>query len=894
MKAFLTYVTARPTTKASSLFSATASLLVAVAVSFFMVALYNPTLGHAAHDEGRATLTTSATSTPTNNAALSTTGVVNALGNPVAEGTTFVMTVTMPLVQTGNFTVEDDKSVQKASAYTISAANKTAIKNRLTTQLAKPTSSGTGIKVDLLDLAIPTALTNNVLDSKTTTNAISPIATEVINENPDFFYISNRLSVGYGYSGGKWTVSYIQTYYSVEASKIASMRTSFSTAITNAIKWIPANGTDYQKAKAAHDWLVRNCAYNTVVNNYLKSGNSSPATTYQNTYGNLNPWTAYGALVEKKPVCEGYSLAFIAMMSKANIDADFVISGDESHGWNRAKLANKWYHLDITWDDPIPDQGSGVSKTSTTWFAKSDTYMKGKGGVHASWKPASPACNDKAYDSTSTNWPDYNSNASGGNQINPNAKSISGCTLTLSKTNCIYDGTAQKPVVTLKDGTTTLRNNTDYTVTYANNTNVGTATVTVTGKGSYTGTKSTTFTIKTTAGVQLTASNTSASFAAATNSSGTNRYSYTGQTIKPALTLKYGSTTLVAGTDYIAVYPGETKNGITNSGSPTTPGTKSVIIKPYGKYLDGKTFTISYYIISSISDPRVSITSPAAVTYNGSAQKKAATVKHNGVALKEGTDFTITYPSDCTSVGTKICTIIGKGAFSGTGTYSYSIKQAAISSATITMATSANYTGSQVKPAVKATMGGTTLKSGTDYTVAYSNNIKPGKATAIISGKGNLSGTTSKSFTINQPTIAVYWIVNKKTGENLYTTAWNEVNTLCNKKKTWTNKGIMWNAPASGTAVYRLVNKKTGDHHFTMDTKEVRQLTKVRKTWQADFSGKPVFYSGGTKPIYRLYSESRWKANKAGTHRFATSLASANSLRSSGWANEGIKLYAVK
>lgn len=136
--------------------------------------------------------------------------------------------------------------------------------------------------------------------------------------------------------------------------------------------------------------------------------------------------------------------------------------------------------------------------------------------------------------------------------------------------------------------------------------------------------------------------------------------------------------------------------------------------------------------------------------------------------------------------------------------------------------------------------------------------------------------------------VPVYWIVNKKTGENLYTTAANEVRVLTKVKKTWTNKGIMWYGPKKGTAVYRLVNLKTGDHHFTMDKKEVRVLTKVKKTWRADFSGKPVFYSGGKVKIWRLYSASRWKAGKAGTHKFATSNA-----KPKGWKNEGIKLYAA-
>ena len=67
--------------------------------------------------------------------------------------------------------------------------------------------------------------------------------------------------------------------------------------------------------------------------------------------------------------------------------------------------------------------------------------------------------------------------------------SISGLT---AKT---YTGSAQKPAPVVKLGSVTLKAGTDYTVSYAGNTNAGTATVTITGKGNYTGTAKTTFTI---------------------------------------------------------------------------------------------------------------------------------------------------------------------------------------------------------------------------------------------------------------------------------------------------------------------------------------------------------------------------------------------------------------
>lgn len=73
--------------------------------------------------------------------------------------------------------------------------------------------------------------------------------------------------------------------------------------------------------------------------------------------------------------------------------------------------------------------------------------------------------------------------------------SLSGGTLSLSASSYTYDGTAKKPGVTVKYGGTTLTEGTDYSVAYVNNTNVGTATVTVMGTGRYTGLLTKTFTI---------------------------------------------------------------------------------------------------------------------------------------------------------------------------------------------------------------------------------------------------------------------------------------------------------------------------------------------------------------------------------------------------------------
>ena len=112
----------------------------------------------------------------------------------------------------------------------------------------------------------------------------------------------------------------------------------------------------------------------------------------------------------------------------------------------------------------------------------------------------------------------------------------------LSATSYIYDGKAKTPGVTVKDGTKTLVNGTDYTVKYSNNVNVGTATVTVTGKGNYTGSKSTNF--------KINAAPVGKSIASATVTTSQMIRNANGNVIVPSITVKYGSITLKNGTDY--------------------------------------------------------------------------------------------------------------------------------------------------------------------------------------------------------------------------------------------------------------------------------------------------------------------------------------------------------
>lgn len=78
----------------------------------------------------------------------------------------------------------------------------------------------------------------------------------------------------------------------------------------------------------------------------------------------------------------------------------------------------------------------------------------------------------------------------------PERKQLAASQVSLSQQAYTYNGTPRIPSITVRDGGSLLREGTDYTTAYKNNTNAGTATVTITGKGGYTGTVTKNFTIR--------------------------------------------------------------------------------------------------------------------------------------------------------------------------------------------------------------------------------------------------------------------------------------------------------------------------------------------------------------------------------------------------------------
>ena len=155
-------------------------------------------------------------------------------------------------------------------------------------------------------------------------------------------------------------------------------------------------------------------------------------------------------------------------------------------------------------------------------------------------------------------------------------------------------------------------------------------------------------------------------------------------------------------------------------------------------YIRRKTLKASNTVISDIKS----------VSYTGSEIKPVVTVSCGDAKLKAGTDYTVSYQNHV-KAGTATLTISGKGYYIGSLQKTFTISPRQLGTGTnITLSAAGYYTGQKLQPTATVICNGITLQANTDYTVSYENNIEPGTATAIITGKGNYIGTVRKSFAI--------------------------------------------------------------------------------------------------------------------------------------------------
>ncbi|MBE6617551.1 MAG: hypothetical protein E7627_06410 [Ruminococcaceae bacterium] len=174
---------------------------------------------------------------------------------------------------------------------------------------------------------------------------LSALRNFLCEEMPEYFYINPGNF--WSYDGS--TIAFFDAYYVCTPDTYEECKTKWDAEVDRILDGIRGNDslTEAQKALLIHDRLVAHCEYDQerLVNNTL------PTESYM----------AYGALVNRICVCEGYSEAYCYLLKLVGIESYLCSSSQLNHEWNIVKIDGEYYHVDVTWDDPVWDIAGRVS-----------------------------------------------------------------------------------------------------------------------------------------------------------------------------------------------------------------------------------------------------------------------------------------------------------------------------------------------------------------------------------------------------------------------------------------------------------------------------------------------------------------------------------------------------
>lgn len=324
-----------------------------------------------------------------------------------------------------------------------------------------------------------------------------------------------------------------------------------------------------------------------------------------------------------------------------------------------------------------------------------------------------------------------------------------------------YTGEEIRPNVTVRVQETLLTLDKDYTLTYADNVEVGTGKVIVTGIATasettgYTGTvevpfeiteKAPAFTLIELKGTDVTIDGTS--------------FPYTGSPIEPAITVTVEGKTLTAGKDYSVAY----RNNV-------EPGTATVTVSGIATASETLGYTgtveIDFTITPAAAGPVELTDSHVSMegtrfTYTGSYIEPKVTVTVDGRELVRDEHYKLSYHSNI-AVGTATASVTGieTAGYTGQVNVDFTIEKETdspdfqlitLKGTDVTLeGTEFTHTGKAIEPKVTVTVNGKVLTRGQDYSLVYENNIGVGTAYAVVRGIATASETVGYTGEVKLP-----------------------------------------------------------------------------------------------------------------------------------------------
>lgn len=160
--------------------------------------------------------------------------------------------------------------------------------------------------------------------------------------------------VNFSTSGGMLTTC--KPTYTMEAGEYAKARDFYRRELEAIVAQVPRGLSDMEKVLFVHDYLAAHYEYDQSFTNY----------------------DVYSFLRDGKGTCQAYMLVFSDLMRELKVPVSYVSSDCINHTWNMVQLDGKWYHVDVTWDDPsivVTDAQGNKSSVDLVGVASHSNFL---------------------------------------------------------------------------------------------------------------------------------------------------------------------------------------------------------------------------------------------------------------------------------------------------------------------------------------------------------------------------------------------------------------------------------------------------------------------------------------------------------------------------------------
>ncbi|MBQ2806271.1 MAG: hypothetical protein IJF08_04405 [Clostridia bacterium] len=198
---------------------------------------------------------------------------------------------------------------------------------------------------------------------------ITLLYTEIMNTHPDLFFVDPGIS--YTYNSAGFIVSLIPSYR-LKGEALDRAREDCARILDEICAGVDPAWSDFEISLYLHDYLCLHFEYDTDYEIY-----------------DMHQFLTLG-----KGVCQAYTLTYMELLSRYGIKSDVAISQSMNHIWNIIMLGGKPYHVDVTWDDPVPDARGRALHAN---------FLRSDGGIaateHYGWE-SDYACTSDVYERT--------------------------------------------------------------------------------------------------------------------------------------------------------------------------------------------------------------------------------------------------------------------------------------------------------------------------------------------------------------------------------------------------------------------------------------------------------------------------------------------------------------